>query len=114
MVEVASDILTRLVEFFGAVQREGIHIHEAYLYGSRASGTPHRDSDIDVAVISPDFSGDRVDDWCRINRIAQEVDTRFEVVPYLPEQFRDEDPLVWEMKSRGIKLIEEDRWLVPV
>lgn len=60
------------------------------------------DSDIDVAVISPDLTGDRLQDWMRLTVTATSIDPRFEVVGFRPEQFRDEHPLAWEVKTLGI------------
>lgn len=35
--------------------QDQISITEVILFGSYASGTPHKHSDIDIAVVSPDF-----------------------------------------------------------
>ena len=32
-------------------------------------------------------------------------DTRIETVRFRPDELRDENPLVWEIKSKGIKLL---------
>ncbi len=34
--------------------------------------------------------------------LATRLDARFEVIGFRPEQFRDEHPLAWEVKTRGI------------
>jgi predicted nucleotidyltransferase len=57
MAQVAPDILAS-VERFLAVVRRRLRIEAAYLYGSQATGSARPWSDIDVAVISPDFSDD--------------------------------------------------------
>ncbi len=36
--------------------------NKVILYGSYSNGSHDIDSDIDVAVISPDFTGDRIED----------------------------------------------------
>lgn len=41
--------------FVREVQRAGIELEAAYLYGSFASGSPHADSDIDIALVSKDL-----------------------------------------------------------
>ncbi len=81
---------------------QDLNINAAYLYGSYAAGTAGPDSDIDVAVISPDLSGDRLQDWLRLTTLATRLDPHFEVIGFRPEQFRDEHPLAWEVKTRGI------------
>ena len=37
--------------------RKSIHLERVILYGSYAQGHPHPESDLDLAVISPDFGG---------------------------------------------------------
>ena len=97
-------IIEKVRELIQMLQAEGLDITVAYLYGSRAMGMPREDSDIDIAIVSPELSGDRLKDWCRLNRAASQLDARMEVIGFRPEQFRDEHPLVWEVKTHGIKL----------
>ena len=35
------------------------------------------------------------------------IDSRIEPVPFRPEDFVDEDPLVWEVKKEGIAIMPE-------
>ena len=84
---------------------EGLNIVAAYLYGSQVTGLADKDSDIDVAIVSDDLSGDCLEDWCRLNRTANQIDVRMEVMGFRTEQFRDESPLAWEVKTKGIKLV---------
>ena len=97
MREELSQSLARLLDLLRS--KGGLRISEAYLYGSRASGAACMDSDIDVAVVSPDLTGDRVQDWYRLNKLAKEIDVRIEVVGFRPELFRDEHPLAWEVRK---------------
>jgi predicted nucleotidyltransferase len=78
----------------------------AYLYGSYASGSARPDSDIDVALVSEDFTGDRIADQQRIIQALLESDTRIEAVRFRPEDFRDENPLAWEIKRTGVSLLD--------
>ena len=89
-------------EFLRSLNSQELRIDAAYLYGSHAIDAADADSDIDVAIVSPDLSGDRLHDWMRLTTAATQVDLRFEVIGFRPEQFRDEHPLVWEIKTRGI------------
>ncbi len=102
--QVNQIVLRKSNRFVAALQAKGLHVERAYLYGSYAKGHARRDSDIDIAIISKDLSGDWLDDYCRLTRIADGIDARMEVIPFLPKDFRDENPLVWEIKSAGIPL----------
>jgi predicted nucleotidyltransferase len=56
-------VVTRKVGLDTAITRfikdlqAGIRVEAVVLYGSHANGQPHEWSDIDLAVISPDFEG---------------------------------------------------------
>lgn len=102
--ETREDVIEKVRGLLEALRIEGLNITMAYLYGSQAVGMSHRDSDIDVVIVSPDLSGDRLEDWCRLNRVATRIDVRLEVMGFRPEQFRDEHPLVWEVKTQGVRL----------
>jgi hypothetical protein len=36
--------------------------------------------------------------------VSSDIDWRIEPVPFKPETFVDEDPLVWEIKKEGIPI----------
>lgn len=103
--ETRDEVIEKVQKLLEALGSGGLDITAAYLYGSQAARTSYRDSDIDVAVVSRDLSGDRLEDWCRLNRVAAKIDVRMEVIGFRPERFRDESPLAWEVKTKGIKLI---------
>ena len=104
-IETQENIIEKVHRLLDVLAVQGLRILSAYLYGSYAIGNPHQDSDIDVAIISPDFSDANIDDWVRLNVPASHIDARMEVMGFRPEQFRDEHPLVWEIKTKGVKLL---------
>lgn len=103
--ESQENIIKKVRRLLDVLTAQKLQILAAYLYGSYAIGNPHRDSDIDVAIISPDFSDARMDDWVRLNVPASRIDSRMEVMGFKPEQFRDEHPLAWEIKTKSVKLV---------
>jgi predicted nucleotidyltransferase len=54
MVKVKNSVKKTLFKTIKYLQ-EQITVTEVVLFGSYANGTPHKYSDIDIAVISPDF-----------------------------------------------------------
>ena len=78
--------------------RKKYHVQRAYLYGSFARGTAGKWSDIDLAIISPDFSDDVFKDRLNLMRIAASIDNRIEPRPFKMEQFNRNDPLVDEIQ----------------
>jgi predicted nucleotidyltransferase len=104
-VETREEVIKKVRRLLDLLSSEGLDIAAAYLYGSYAAGTAHEDSDIDVAIVSADLSGDRLENWCRLKKVASQIDVGMEVIGFRPERFRDEDPLAWEIKTKGIKLL---------
>lgn len=104
MAQVNAAIIETVKRFLDKLIMTGIHIEAAYIFGSYARGEEHKWSDIDVAVISPDFINGRFEEGLRLMRLASPVDLRIEPVPFSPDAFVDEDPLAWEIKKEGIKV----------
>ncbi len=44
-----------IVKYKAVLENLGIHVERIILYGSFAKGTPRKDSDIDLIVVSKDF-----------------------------------------------------------
>ncbi len=104
VAQVDHEIINTVQLFIRRLKEDGITVESAYLFGSHAVNRAGRWSDIDVAVVSPDFSSDRFDERLRLMKLSTEIDTRIEPVPYHINDFQDTDPLVDEIKKCGIRL----------
>lgn len=104
MAESNSEIEKILRHFLGEVQQK-YQIVSAYLYGSFARGTSNKWSDIDVAIISPDFSDDLFEERLKLMKLAASIDDRIEPKPFKKEFFDPNDPLVDEIQKNGIQLL---------
>jgi predicted nucleotidyltransferase len=90
--------------FLRILRESGIRVDALYLYGSRAKGTYRKDSDMDVAVISTDFSDDPVKNLEILLPVLKKADVAIETTSFHPEDFREEHPLVWEILRSGIRI----------
>lgn len=104
MAEIDKVILNEIREFAQKLNTRPLRIEGIYLFGSYARASQHRWSDIDVAVVSPDFSNDRFEERVQLMRIASKIDDRIEPVPFRPEAFSESDPLAWEIMRHGIRV----------
>ena len=104
MAQIAPDILAS-VERFLAVVRQWRHIDAAYVYGSQTTGSARPWSDIDVAVISPDFSEDLFEERVALMKWAAVIDDRIEPQPFTPDRFGPNDPLASEIFRSGVRLM---------
>lgn len=101
---ISKNIREKAEEFIKELKKHKIRISNAFIYGSYAKGTARIDSDIDLALISPDFSGNRYLDSIKIIPLRRKIDNRIEPVTFRPEDFNEVDPLATEIKKYGIKL----------
>ncbi|MDR4507386.1 MAG: hypothetical protein MRJ65_03955 [Candidatus Brocadiaceae bacterium] len=65
----------------------------------------HEDSDIDVALISDAFTGNRFDDRRKVVPFRRKIDSRIEPIPFRPEDFNRGGLLVEEIKNTGKKIL---------
>ena len=101
-VRIARPIVRRYVR---VLEKNRIRPRSGYLFGSYVSGTPTPDSDIDVAVVSDDLSGDRIEDAVLLMRHRWSVDLRIEPHPFRPEDFTPDNIWVAEILRTGVKIV---------
>ena len=94
-----------IVRKYAATVGQQYCLKELYLFGSYAKGNPHEDSDIDIAVVSDDFTGDTYDDQLALMKLRYDVDLRIEPHPFLTEDFTDENPFAYEIMHTGIQIV---------
>src|SRR6266536_228485 len=85
----------------------GDRIERVVLYGSRARGDAHAESDYDVSIFLRDFS----DRWREMDRIIPIVtdilydDEAFiHVIPYSTGAYSERSPLMAELRHEGVDL----------
>ena len=100
-----NDDLEKIIRIFLDEIRKTYRLDSAYLFGSYAKGTSNQWSDIDLAVVSPDFSEDIYEERLVLMRLAAKIDDRIEPKPFRPDMFNPNEPLVDEIQKHGLKLI---------
>jgi predicted nucleotidyltransferase len=87
------------------LRRNSIRVEAIYLFGSFAAGCQHQWSDIDLAIVSPDFKDNSMEDQEQLMCLTWDVDVRIEPHPFRPEDFTPDDPWVAEIMQTGIKIV---------
>ncbi|MFX0196087.1 MAG: nucleotidyltransferase domain-containing protein [Candidatus Hodarchaeota archaeon] len=103
---VDTEVRQIIKRFVDTLAKKGIRIDQVVLYGSYASGNVHADSDIDIAIISPDFGKDRFEEGKLLLQTAWRIDPRLQPVPISSEAFERNTwvPLLHEIKEKGIQI----------
>jgi len=103
---VEKEIREKIRQFVKELRRRKIRVAKVILYGSRVTGKVREDSDIDVAIVSPDFGKDRYREGAKLFEIASEIDTRIEPVPISLNAYKNDTwvPLIYEIREKGLDL----------
>ena len=102
---ISDPILTRFRAALDALYGE--RLERVVLFGSRARGDAHPDSDYDVAI----FLRDLTDRWSEARRVAEieteilaETGAFIHAMPYAAGSYRQRTPLMHEIRREGIDL----------
>lgn len=91
-------------EFLKKLSENDIHIEEALLFGSQVKGGADKWSDIDIALVSDDFEGNRYKDKNKIRKITLSVNPMISPLPFRTEDFSEKDPFVKHILKTGTRL----------
>lgn len=97
--------IEEIAKRYAELLRKEININSIFLYGSYAKGTDRVDSDIDIAVVGNDFTGDIIEDTLKLMKIRRKVDLRIEPHPFKSSEFNASNPFVREILSTGIRIM---------
>ncbi len=94
------------LRFVNALTTRGIRVEKAVVYGSRAEGKARDESDVDLAIVSPDLGRDRFEERSMLLRLAWRIDPRIEPVPVSSDSYEKDTwiPLIYEIKQKGIEI----------
>lgn len=98
------DVIKIVRHFLDEIQKTH-KVEQAFLYGSYAKGVSNKWSDIDIAIVSQDFSDDLLKERLALTKIAIPIDDRIEPKPFNKKSFDPNDPLVYEITRNGIQLV---------
>jgi len=105
---ITEDSIVEVIrKYIEELERNNIRIGEAIMFGSHAKGTNKEWSDIDIALVSVDFTGDRFDDRQRIIPLRRKIDSRIEPMPFKPEDFYNGGMLVEGIKKTGKTILKK-------
>lgn len=96
--------------FLETLRNKNIKVKKAILYGSFASGNGGKDSDIDLAIISPDLGRDRFVEALMLKKLTRNIDLDISPRPYSFKQYREArrgDFLFDEIIQKGKTVYEE-------
>jgi predicted nucleotidyltransferase len=100
---MGQETVLSIIQKFKKALEVNIRVEQLILFGSYASGTAREDSDIDLVVISPSFSGKTY--WERIDILAEaiyEVFAPIEASAFTPDEWKSKKSLLSDYAQNGM------------
>ncbi len=101
---VPNRIIETIKELIAELKQNQINLTNAVLFGSYAKGNYNEYSDIDVALISESFSGNRFLDKELIRKYIVSINTDISPVPFRPEDFNKKNLFANQIIKEGIEI----------
>ena len=102
-VNIDKSVLESAARFRNIIESSGISGEKMILFGSYAKGTANPHSDIDLAVVSPMFGHDDVEEMQMLFRKTHLADVRIEPFPLSPDDLEHGySPIVTEIREHGV------------
>ena len=105
MASTKTSVINLINRYISRLKDNDISIQKVLLFGSYMKGLPREDSDIDIAVVSSTFKGDRYSDRRFIVPFRRGIDSRIEPIPFTPEDFTKGGILIDEIKRTGEEIL---------
>ena len=97
--------IEEIARMYRRLVKEELDVKNIYLYGSYVKGTYTSDSDINIAVVGDDFTGDLIEDTLMLMRIRRKIDNRIEPRPFKTCDFNLLNPFAREIIETGIMIM---------
>ena len=103
--KLSQKVISEVVEYKKLLQADSLPIVDVYVFGSHAKGNAKKDSDIDVAVVSPNFKSP----WSALSylydKLPYGIGWTIEPVGFSPADFNSKySSLINEIKMYGVKV----------
>jgi predicted nucleotidyltransferase len=106
-----SEELKNIIARYVAALQKHIRVCKVILFGSYARGNPRRESDIDLAVISPDFNNNPLEDLYLLSQSRAAASWDIEALPYSLQQYEHCEPgsFLHEIIRTGVIMYDGER-----
>jgi predicted nucleotidyltransferase len=104
MATITDEIIEIAEKFLELLKASNFRIEKAILFGSYVKGNATEWSDVDIAIISSDFSGIGFYDSKMLIPFLLKIDSRIEVHTFRPEEFNEENLFAREIIKNGVEL----------
>ena len=104
--KLSKSVLDQVKLFAGQVKHANISVDKYIVFGSHAKGNAHKDSDIDVCVVSPSFHSSHWNSMITLTHLTDDSTIDIEAHPMSPQDLMNKyDTLASEIRKYGIDVL---------
>ncbi len=104
MDKIPAETLKSINKLIEVLNKNNFFIKKAYLFGSYARNTFTDLSDIDIALVSDSFSGNRFLDKDKIRKFVVTINSDISPMPFKTDDFNINNMMAQEILNTGIEL----------
>ena len=102
---ISNKLIMEIVQKYVDKILENYNVESIILFGSYAKGTEHKDSDIDIAIVTDDIENDIFDEEVKLMGLRKGIDYRIEPHIIRIQDYKEKnDPFIQEVIDTGIKV----------
>ena len=106
MAQIPSEVVEIINRFVQMLKQDNIKIFKVILFGSYAKGGYTKDSDIDLAIISPDFNtSECLENTSKLLLKAVKLKADIQTIPFSIEEYNSPIGIMEEILNTGIELM---------
>lgn len=105
MSQINKQILDIANLFIEKVRSNNVIIDSAYIFGSFARGDARHDSDLDIAIVSPQFGLNSFDEQLFLSRMDLNPNSPIEPHAFSPQDMNEKYNFLAQEVKKGIKII---------
>ncbi len=105
MAKIPIEIIELIKGYVDLLEKNNFPIKTAILFGSYVNGKYDKWSDIDVALVSDKFEGNRFLDRNKISRLTLNFNYNISPLPYNTRDFEEGDLFIQEILKTGMKIV---------
>jgi predicted nucleotidyltransferase len=94
-----------IAQKYAEIVKKNFDFQKFILFGSYAKGNPHKDSDIDIAIVFSDYDN-RLDRQVELMKLTRKIDSRIEPHPFRENEFEISNPFVNEILTYGKEIVD--------
>ena len=102
-------VIMKLIQNYLEEVQKRYSLDAAFLFGSQVNNRAHEWSDIDLALVSPEFSRNSTKALMVLTHLAAQIDWRIEPHVFGPNEFNANHPLVAEIQRNSLQIFPPAR-----